>query len=228
MQQHTVTAFDAELSDLTQAVTALGVLAQAQLDDALAALVDGKASLAERAIKRDPALDGLTIEIERKAVRIIALRQPMADDLRRPISAMKIASNLERCGDLGKSIAKRILKIGADEAAAALVAPVEQLGRLVAERLRSVLNAYAARDVGPLIAVWSQDVDVDTQYEALFNEVLECMSDRDLAAAQGAHLLFIAKNLERIGDHATNIAETIHYEITGTELSPDRVKLSDV
>ena len=156
MRQHTVTAFDAELSDLTEAVIALGVLAQAQLDDALTALVDGKASLAERAIKRDPALDGLTIEIERKAVRIIALRQPMADDLRRPIAAMKIASNLERCGDLAKSIAKRLLKIGADEAAAALVAPVEQLGRLVAERLKSVLGAYAARDIGPLIAVWSR------------------------------------------------------------------------
>ena len=141
---------------------------------------------------------------------------------------MKIASNLERCGDLAKSIAKRLLKIGADEAAAALVAPVEQLGRLVAERLKSVLSAYAARDIGPLIAVWSRDVDVDAQYEALFAEVLECMSDRDLAAAQGAHLLFIAKNLERIGDHATNIAEIIHYELTGTEIGSARPKMDTI
>lgn len=223
--EHTVTAFENELTELTEGVIALGVLAQSQLDDALSSIFQGDGKLAERAIKRDPALDTLAIEIERKSVRMIALRQPMADDLRRPIAAMKIAMNLERCGDLAKNVAKRTLKIGPTNAAS-FAGPVERMGRLVAARLGAVLNAYGARNVSQAVDVWTQDAEIDEHYEQLFASLLARMAEDPDSIAACTHLLFIAKNLERIGDHATNIAELIHYEITGVELVEDRPKFN--
>ncbi|MDG2523658.1 phosphate signaling complex protein PhoU [Caulobacter segnis] len=221
--EHTVTAFENELTELTDGVIALGVLAQSQLDDALSSIFQGDAKLAQRAIKRDPALDTLAIDIERKSVRMIALRQPMADDLRRPIAAMKIAMNLERCGDLAKNVAKRTLKIG-PAGAVSFAAPVERMGRLVAARLGAVLNAYGARNVTQAVDVWTQDAEIDEHYEQLFAGLLARMAEDPESITACTHLLFIAKNLERIGDHATNIAELIHYEITGVELVEDRPK----
>ncbi|WP_269714299.1 phosphate signaling complex protein PhoU [Caulobacter sp. NIBR2454] len=221
--EHTITAFENELTELTEGVIALGVLAQSQLDDALSGIFQSDFKLAERAIKRDPALDALAIDIERKSVRMIALRQPMAEDLRRPIAAMKIAMNLERCGDLAKNVAKRTLKIGAS-GVTPFAAPVERMGRLVAARLGAVLTAYGSRNVSQAVEVWSQDAEIDEHYEQLFASLLARMAEDPESIAACTHLLFIAKNLERIGDHATNIAELIHYEITGVELVEERPK----
>jgi phosphate transport system protein len=181
-------------------------------------------ALASSVIVRDARLDGLEMDIERKAVRLIALRQPVADDLRRTVAAMKISMNLERCGDLAKNIAKRALVIAESEPVTPLTSSIERMGELVTTRLKDVLDALASREVEQAIAVWTQDHEVDEHYDAIFRELLTYMMGDPRMITACAHLLFVAKNLERIGDHATNIAEILHYEITGVELTEERPK----
>jgi phosphate transport system protein len=142
----------------------------------------------------------------------------MANDLRRTVAAMKIAANLERCGDLAKNIAKRTLVLSESEPVMPLTRSIERMGRLVIGRLKDVLDAYTASDVDRAILVWSRDDEVDEHYNSLFRELLTYMMGDPRMITSCAHLLFVAKNLERIGDHATNIAEIIHYEITGEDL----------
>jgi phosphate transport system protein len=175
-------------------------------------------------ITRDARLDEIEVDLERRAIRLIALRQPVADDLRRTVAALKISTNLERCGDLAKNIAKRALVIAESDPVTPLTRSIERMGELVAGRLKDVLDAFAARDVDRAKAVWQRDNEVDEHYDSIFRELLTYMMADPRTITSSAHLLFVAKNLERIGDHATNIAELIHYEITGEQLS-DRPKL---
>ena len=220
---HTLRAIDEDLAALRRDVAELGDLAVGQLRAALEAFRLGDAKAGLRVAAKDADLDARDSAIERAAIRFIALRQPVADDLRRPISAMKTAMNLERCGDLAKNIAKRVGQMSEPPAAAQADAVVA-LGRLVADRLEAVMRAYAAADAQGAYAVWASDEEVDRQHEALFSDIMIGMAAGPAAIGVGAHLMFMAKNLERVGDHATNIAELVYYEATGAELG-DRPKL---
>jgi phosphate transport system protein len=222
MNEHTVRAYGEELNALTAEVTRMGGQAEAQINDAVASVVRRDVALARQVIERDAKLDAMHNEIDRKAIRMIALRQPMASDLRKSLAAMKLAMDLERTGDLAKNIAKRGLSLAETEPMAPLTRSIERMGRLVSQRLKQVLDAYTTGDVEQAVAVWSTDDEVDEHYNALFRELLTYMMGDARTITACTHLLFMAKNLERIGDHATNIAETIHYEMTGDELTGER------
>jgi phosphate transport system protein len=222
--EHTVRAYDEELDAMTAELARMGGLAEAEVADAIRAIANRDVALAASVIVRDAKLDGLEMDIERKAVRLIALRQPVADDLRRTVAAMKISMNLERCGDLAKNIAKRALVIAESEPVTPLTSSIERMGDLVTTRLKDVLDALTSREIDRAIAVWTQDHEVDEHYDAIFRELLTYMMGDPRMITACAHLLFVAKNLERIGDHATNIAEILHYEITGVELVEERPK----
>ena len=225
---HTLKAVDAELGGLTHGVAAMGDLAVSQVRAALEVFLRHDLDTAAKVVRGDDALDIQDAEIEKAAIRFIALRQPMADDLRRPIAAMKTAMQLERCGDLAKNIAKRVARMDA-AASSDLAEPIAELGRLVADRLAGVVNAFRNADAQAAYAVWVKDTEIDERHEQVLAELIKGMSAGGQTpgaptAGDWAHLLFIAKNLERIGDHATNIAELVHYQITGRDLE-DRPKL---
>ncbi|MBI1686240.1 phosphate signaling complex protein PhoU [Caulobacter hibisci] len=225
MTEHTVKSYGEELSHLTAEVTRMGGLAEAQVADAIECIARRDAGLAQSVVGRDERLDTLQVEIERKAFRLIALRQPMAVDLRHAVAALKISMNLERCGDLAKNIGKRALILNDAEPMSALTRSIERMGRLVQSRLKDVLDAYTASDVQRAIGVWSSDEEVDEHYNSIFRELLTYMMGDPRTINACTHLLFVAKNLERIGDHATNIAENIHFELTGEEIISQRPKL---
>ncbi len=222
--EHTVRAYDAELDAITAELARMGGLAEAEVADALRAIANRDVVLAEAVIERDARLDTLEADIEEKAIRLIALRQPVADDLRRTVAAIKISNNLERCGDLAKNIAKRALVIANSEPMTPVTSSIERMGELVAQRLKEVLDALASRDVERAVTVWREDHEVDEHYDAIFRELLTYMMGDPRMITSCAHLLFVAKNLERIGDHATNIAEVLYFEITGTPLGDHRPK----
>ena len=225
MTEHTVRSYDEELNALSAECARMGGLTEAQVADAITAVVKRNQELAGAVVARDDRLDVAERDIERRALRMIALRQPMADDLRRTVAAMKIANNLERCGDLAKNIAKRTLVIIESDPMTPLTRSIERMGKLVLQRLTAVLDAYARQDLERAIAVWSQDEDVDEHYNSLFRELLTYMMGDPRTITACAHMLFVAKNLERIGDHATNIAELVHYQITGDDMiAPERPK----
>jgi phosphate transport system protein len=222
MTQHTVKAYGDELNQLTAEVARMGGLAEAQVADAVESVARRDVALARAVVERDARLDTLHREIEKKAIRLIALRQPVALDLRRTLASMKLATDLERTGDLAKNIAKRALILAESDPMQPLTRSIERMGRLVSTRLRDVLDAYAAAEIERAVAVWNTDDEVDEHYNSLFRELLTYMMGDPRTIGACTHLLFMAKNLERIGDHATNIAETIHYEITGVEFTGER------
>jgi phosphate transport system protein len=224
MTDHTVRSYGDELSQLTAEVARMGGLAEAQVADAVDSVARRDVPLAHAVIGRDVRLDQLQKDIERKAIRLIALRQPMAGDLRRTVSAMKMAWTMERTGDLAKNIAKRGLVLAEAEPMTTLTRSVERMGKLVGSRLKDVLDAYTAAELEPAIGVWGRDREVDEHYNSLFRELLTYMMGDPRTIGPCAHLLFIAKNLERIGDHATNLAEMIHFEITGGDMISERPK----
>jgi phosphate transport system protein len=225
MTEHTVKSYEEELNKLSAECARMGGLTEAQVSDAITAVVKRNQELAGAVVSRDDRLDVAEREIERRALRLIALRQPMADDLRRTVAAMKIANNLERCGDLAKNIAKRALVIVESDPMTPLTRSIERMGKLVLQRLTAVLDAYARQDLERALAVWSQDEDVDEHYNSLFRELLTYMMADPRTITACAHMLFVAKNLERIGDHATNVAEIVHYQITGEDMiAPVRPK----
>jgi phosphate transport system protein len=226
MNQHTVKAYGDELNQLTAEVARMGGLAEAQVADAVDSVARRDVALARAVVDRDGRLDAMHRDIERKAIRLIALRQPVASDLRRTLAAMKLAVDLERTGDLAKNIAKRGLILAEGEPMPPLTRSIERMGKLVSMRLRDVLDSYAAAEVDRAVAVWNTDDEVDEHYNALFRELLTYMMGDPRTITAGTHLLFMAKNLERIGDHATNIAETIYYEITGQEFTGERPRWS--
>jgi phosphate transport system protein len=222
--EHTVRAYDNELDAMTGELARMGGLAEAEVADAIRAIARRDVGLAETVINRDARLDALELDVERKAIRLIALRQPVADDLRRIVAALKIASNLERCGDLAKNIAKRAVVIAEADPLTPLTSSIERMGVLVTHRLKDALDALASREVDRAVTVWRRDHEVDEHYDAIFRELLTYMMADPRTITACAHLLFVAKNLERIGDHATNIAEILYYEITGVELVEERPK----
>ncbi|HEY1752747.1 MAG TPA: phosphate signaling complex protein PhoU [Caulobacteraceae bacterium] len=223
--EHTVRAYDEELEALTAELSRMGGLAEVEVNDAIRAIARRDVVIAQQVIGRDARLDEIETDIERRAIRLIALRQPVADDLRRTVAALKISMNLERCGDLAKNIAKRALVIAESEPLTPLTRPIERMGELVAARLKDVLDAFAARDLDRAKVVWQRDQEVDEHYDSIFRELLTYMMGDPRTITSCAHLLFVAKNLERIGDHATNIAEIIQYEITGEPFADQRPKL---
>ena len=228
MNEHIVRSYEDELNQLAAEVVRMGGLAEAQVGDSIQAFARRDVPLAQALIGRDIKLDAIEADIERAAIRMIALRQLMANDLRRTMSAMKIAMNLERCGDLAKNIGKRTLILAASEPAGPVTRSIERMGRLVASRLKEVIDAYTASEIDRAISVWTRDTEVDEHYESLFRELLTYMMGDPRTITAGAHLLFVAKNLERIGDHATNIAEIVHFEITGQAIASERPKLDSL
>jgi phosphate transport system protein len=227
-EPHTVKSYEEELNQLAAEVARMGGLTEAQVSAAVEAVARRDVAMAEAVVARDERIDALEVEIENRCIRLVALRQPLADDLRQTLSAIKIAGNLERCGDLAKSIAKRGLVLNEAEPIIPLTRSIERLGRLVAARLKDVLDAYANGDLDRAVAVWSRDQEVDEHYNSLFRELLTYMMGDPRTITPCAHLLFIAKNLERIGDHATNIAEIVYYQLSGESLNQPRPKSSAV
>jgi phosphate transport system protein len=207
---------------LVAEVARLGGLAESQIADCVDAISRRDVPLAQAVIARDIKLDMLQADIERRAIELIANRQPVDRQLRRTVAALKIAMNLERCGDLARNIAKRSLVLSESEPLTPLTRSIERMGRLVAGRLKEVLDAYTASELDKAAGVWARDEEVDEHYNSLFRELLTYMMGDPRTIAPGAHLLFVAKNLERIGDHATNIAEIIHFEITGEDMIGER------
>jgi phosphate transport system protein len=222
MNPHIVKTYGEELDQLSAEVVLMGGLAEAQVADAVEAVARRDVALAQSVVQRDHRLDDLEKDVEKKCIRLIALRQPMADDLRRTVAAMKIATSLERTGDLAKNIAKRAIVVAEAEPMSPITRSIERMGKLVSSRLRDVLDAYKGGKIDLAQNVWASDTEVDEHYNALFRELLTYMMGDPRTISACTHLLFMAKNLERIGDHATNIAEHIHYELTGEDYVEER------
>jgi len=224
-QEHTVKAFDQDIGQLRGLIGQMGGLAEQAITDAMTALQRGDLDLARRVREGDKALDALEVEVERDAVRIIALRAPMANDLREVVAALKIANVVERIGDYAKNIAKRIPMIEAGTR----IEPISTLpamARMASGMVHDVLNAFAARDAEGALAVCARDDALDDFYDSIFRTLVTYMVENPRTISQVAHLLFVAKNLERIGDHATNVAEMVYFAATGTRLS-DREKVNN-
>jgi phosphate transport system protein len=224
MQPHTIASYDADLKELDALVSAMADDASSALEDAAKALATGNVALAQTVIAADAEMDRLQQSIEGKAVSTIATRQPVAIDLRQIISTIRIANDLERIGDLAKNVAKRVIAMGEQPASIKVASSLAPLAARVGEQLQNVTAAYRNRDDAVALEVWRSDGAIDTLHTSLFRELLTYMMEDPRSIGVCAHLLFCAKNLERIGDHATNIAETTHYMIMGDMLSSDRPK----
>ena len=224
MSEHTAKAFDADLQDITRKVAEMGGLAEKEIADAIDALVKRDTALAQRVMALDLTTDALQREIEEKAILTIARRQPMAVDLRDIVAAMRVSNDLERVGDLAKNIAKRVVALNGDFPPQKLIRGVEHFAELVLTQLKQVLDSYAQRDTAKAIAVWKGDDKVDAMYTSLFRELLTYMMEDPRNITFCTHLLFCAKNIERMGDHATNIAETVCYMVEGRALTDERPK----
>lgn len=224
MTEHTVTRFDDELKDVQRRIAEMGGMAERLVDLAVSALTRIDTSTANQVIADDRRLDEVQRETEEEAIRIIARRQPMALDLREVIGAMRISNDLERIGDLAKNIAKRVIALDGQFQSKRFMTGVEHMAELSLSQLKDVLDAYASRDVSQAFDVWQRDADIDSMYTSLFRELLTYMMEDPRNISLCTHLLFCAKNIERIGDHATNIAETVHYVVTGEALTQDRPK----
>jgi phosphate transport system protein len=223
MSDHTVKAFDQELAELKRCIGEMGRLAEQQLTKALDALARRDAEAAERIIAGDQEIDDLELKVEWQATQVIVRRQPMASDLRQIMVAIRIASDLERIGDLGKNLAKRTRAL-TDAIAPRAVTGVARMGDLALRQLHDVLDAYARDDADKAMKVWTSDEDIDTVYNSVFRELLTYMMEDPRTIGQATHLMFAAKNMERIGDHCTNIAENIYYVVHGRPLAGERPK----
>jgi phosphate transport system protein len=224
MAEHIVSSYDADLQSLRRRITEMGGVAEKMLSDATDALVRREVPLAQTVIAADTRLDVLQREIEETAILTIARRQPLAVDLRETVSAIRVSGDLERIGDLAKNIAKRVLAIAGQFQPQRIVAGVQHMSDLVAEQLKDVLDAFTEGDVEKALDVWRRDGAIDALHTSLFRELLTYMMEDPRNITFCTHLLFCAKNIERIGDHTTNIAETIHYLVTGQTLQVERPK----
>jgi phosphate transport system protein len=222
--QHIVTAYDDELAALGNRIAAMGGHAEMMVDRAVAALINSDQSLAKAVIADDLILDEGQRWIDDQAILLIARRQPMADDLREVIGTIRIASDLERVGDLGKSIAKRVVAVSEVRHPIQLFRGLQALATLALTQLKGVLDVYASRDVTAIGFMRDRDEEIDAMYTSLFRELLTYMMEDPRNISSCTHLLFCAKNIERIGDHATNIAETVYYVVTGEQLPIERPK----
>jgi len=221
---HIVSAYDEELKYLSKRIAAMGGHAERMVEQAIAALVNADPSLAEKVIRDDAVLDEGQREIDDKAIIIIARRQPMATDLREIVGAIRISADLERVGDLGKNVAKRVVAVTDGRQPTSLFRGLEALADLALTQLKEVLDVYASRSVDKIGFVRDRDDQIDAMYTSLFRELLTYMMEDPRNITPCTHLLFCAKNIERIGDHATNIAETIYYIVTGDQMPAERPK----
>jgi phosphate transport system protein len=226
MTEHTVKSFGNELDSLASEIARMGGLAESQLSDCITAVMRRDTALARSVIERDQKVDAAQREVERRVTRLMALRQPMASDLRETLAAWKIAGDLERIGDLAKNVSKRTLVLNQSDPIQ-LTRSIERMGRMAAAHLKQVLDAYSQRNADMGISVWYGDEEIDAHYNSLFRELLTYMMEDPRTISPCAHLLFVAKNIERIGDHCTNIAETIHYLVTGEEITANRPKADE-
>lgn len=217
-QQHIVSAFTEELDQLSADILRMGGLAEAMIRDASRAVINRDPALAENVIERDLDMDRLEREVEGKAVRMLALRQPMASDLRNVIGAIKLAGGIERIGDLAKNIARRSLAV-MDEDNRSALRGIERMGQAVSNMLQRALDAYARRDAAAAIQVLHQDDDIDSHYHGLLRSMLVFMAEAPDQLYARSNFLFIVKNLERIGDHSTNIAKVVHFIATGERIA---------
>ncbi len=224
MHEHTAKAFDVDLQELTRMVAEMGGLAEKQIADAVDALVRRDTESAARVVVADVALDDLQREIEERAVLTIARRQPMAVDLREIVGGMRVAGDLERIGDMAKNIGKRVSELSGDFHPQKLIRGVEHMSTLVLAQLKQVLDAYGSHDLDNALAVWKGDKEVDAMCTSLFRELLTYMMEDPRNITFCIHLMFCAKNIERMGDHATNIAETVYYMIEGRPIADKRPK----
>ena len=202
----------------------MGGLAEKQIADAVRALLERDAELGEQVIATDPTIDAMQHDIEEKAILTIARRQPMAVDLREIVGAMRVCNDLERIGDHAKHIGKRVVALGADVYPQTLVRGVEHMAELVLTQIKQVLDAYASRDLQAALAVWKGDEEVDALCTSLFRELLTYMMEDPRNITFCMHLMFCAKDIERMGDHATNIAETVYFMIEGRPITDQRPK----
>lgn len=214
MSDHTVKAFDEDITRLRGLIGEMGGLAEVAIEQSLDALVRGDHELAEQVVARDKKLDELESQVDKLAVRVIALRAPMADDLREVIAALKIAGVVERIGDYSKNIAKRVGSIDGRQKFEPLTL-LPAMGEVASEMVHDVLSAYAARDPGLALEVIATDEKVDAFYNSIFRNLVSYMVENPATISSAAQLLFVARNLERIGDHATNVAEMVHFAATG-------------
>ncbi|NKC30839.1 phosphate signaling complex protein PhoU [Falsiroseomonas selenitidurans] len=221
--EHIVRSYDEQLRKVRDMLARMGGLAERQVNDATVALTRRDASLAAEVISRDAALDQLEREIETFCIRLLALRQPMASDLRFIVAAMKVAHDLERIGDYARNAAKRSIIVTQQPTLGSLNGFL-RMARLVQENLKAAIDALVNDDAVAAERVWGNDEPVDDVYNGIFREMLTFMMEDPRNITAATHLLFIAKNLERIGDHATNIAETVHYAVRGDSLPDDRPK----
>jgi phosphate transport system protein len=224
MMEHTIKAFDADLQELARMIAEMGGLAERQVGDALDALNRRDRGLARGVVASDTRIDVLQREIEEKAILTIARRQPMAVDLRDVVGALRVSNDLERIGDLAKNIAKRVEAVGGELNLQKVMRGVEHMTELVLTQIKDVLDAYARRDVVKAVQVWRGDEEVDAVNNSLFRELLTYMMEDPRNISVCIHLLFCAKNIERMGDHATNIAESIYYMVEGHALTDERPK----
>jgi phosphate transport system protein len=224
MAEHTAKAFDVDLQDLNRMVAEMGGLAEKQVADALVALAARDVELGERIVATDVTIDALQREIEEKSVLTIARRQPMAVDLREVVGALRVSNDLERIGDLAKNIGKRVLALSGDFHPQKLIRGVEHMAELVLSQLKEVLDAYANRDVAKALEVWKGDETVDAMCTSIFRELLTYMMEDPRNITFCIHIMFCAKNIERMGDHATNIAETVYFMIEGKPIIEQRPK----
>lgn len=223
MGPHIVSSFDDDLLAIQARIAEMGGLAEDLLAHALEALETRDAELGQEVILRDKRLDRLEMEVEELTIRVIALRQPMAQDLRMLVAALKMSSTLERIGDLAKNIARRAVHL-AQGRPIRLVASIARMGERTLQQLTQVLDAQTSRDTALAVAVWRKDVELDELYNSIFREVVTYMMEDPRTIGLGSQFLFIAKNLERIGDHTTHIAELVYYTVEGEPLGDDRPK----
>jgi phosphate transport system protein len=227
MSEHIVRSYDQELELLDKKIAQMGGEVEQELAQGFDALERRDPKLAEAVAASDRKVDALETEIQELTIRMIARRQPMAVDLRHIMTALKIAGDLERTGDLAKNLAKRALAISGENHPKPLMTGLKHMVELALAQLKDVLDAFAERDAGKAIAVWRRDERIDAMYNSLFRELLTYMMEDPRNIGLCTHLLFAAKNIERVGDHTTNIAEDIHYLVHGVALPDDRPKGDD-
>ncbi len=223
MSEHTVKSYEGELEAISTSVAQMGGVAEALLQGAIDALQRRDSALADRMIESDRRNDELERVIEGQAVKILALRQPVGVDLRLTVTALRISNEIERIGDLAKNIAKRALVLNRENPVR-LTQGLVRMGRECLSQIKAVLDAYAARDAEAAMAVWRRDEEIDELYNSIFRELLTYMMEDPRTISLATHLLFVAKNLERAGDHATNIAEQVYYLAKGAYIGEDRPK----
>ncbi len=224
MHNHIVKSYDMEFAELDRLTAQMGGLAEKQLADAFAALDRRDSKLAKAAVASDKAIDNLEQQVQERAIAMIAKRQPLANDLRHIMTVLKIASDLERVGDLAKNIAKRALAVADETHPKPLMSGLRHMTELAMKQLKDVLDALSTLDAAKAREVWHSDAGLDALYNSVFRELLTYMMEDPRNIGLCTHLLFGAKNIERIGDHTTNIAENICYLVEGVAMNEERPK----